>query len=124
MDNLARNEIELTTNDQEIKRGERWYLIDLEEFEFQVREDERRKFYARKKAARDRKRNEEKNKRKLFLKSLPFRFGGLLLLLTSLKLCEIGTFFNEKIGINDYTILLITIPVSLILMFAPSRFDN
>lgn len=124
MDNLARNEIELTTNDQEIKRGERWYLIDLEEFEFQVREDERRKFYARKKAARDRKKNEEENKRKLFLKSLPFRFGGLFLLLTSFKLCEIGTFFNEKIGINDYTILLITIPISFILMFAPSRFDN
>lgn len=124
MDNLARNEIELTTNDQEIKRGERWHFIDLEEFEFQVREDERRKFYTRKKAARNRKKNEEENNRKFFLKSLPFRFSGLLLLLTSLKLCEIGTFFNEKIGINDYTILLFTIPISLVLILMPSRFDN
>ena len=87
-----------------------WHYIDLEEFEFQIRQEEREKEYNIR--CRQRRINKLKNdkRRKAFIKSIPYRVLGLLLIILSIKLISYD---------SDGTFALLTIPIGLLTLFCP-----
>lgn len=88
----------------------KWEYIDLEDFEFQIRQEEREKEYERRCKERRNRAIRIKNKRKAFIKTIPIRLVGLFLIVLTLKILKIET---------DGTFALITIPFGLLTVFCP-----
>lgn len=89
---------------------------DLEEFEFEIREDERRKIYEANKRKRERMIKYREAKKKLFLLSLVPRFAGCLLLYLTFVMLH-GPL------VDDGTFALLTIPLSFLLIILPGGTD-
>ena len=88
----------------------KWEYIDLKEFEYQIRQEEREKEYQRRCNMRKANRIRVYKRRKALIKTLPIRILGLLLILVSIKMISVG---------NDGTFALVTLPLGLIGIFCP-----
>lgn len=87
-----------------------WHYIDLAEFEYQVRQEEREKEYQRRCRERTSRKKRAIKHRKQFWKTLPYRILGMLLMVGSLLVAR-----NEI----DGTFLLVNIPLGLLTLFCP-----
>lgn len=87
-----------------------WHYIDLEEFEYQIRQEEREKEYQRRCHERVSRRKRMIKHRKQFWKTLPYRMLGLILIILTVLVLH-----NE----NDGTFMLISIPLGLLAVFCP-----
>lgn len=100
------------------KKGESWHLINLENFENDIRTDERHKYFQRQRELRKSKIAKKQQKIENFKKSIPFRLFGVGVVIVSL-LPLLFASPNETI---DGTYLLLTIPICLIAIFLKSDF--
>ncbi len=87
-----------------------WHYIDLAEFEYQVRQEEREKEYQRRCRERISRKERTIKHRKQLWKTLPYRILGMLLMVGSLLVAR-----NEI----DCTFLLVSIPLGLLMLFCP-----
>lgn len=87
-----------------------WHYIDLAEFEYQIRQEEREKEYQRRCHERANRKERTIKHRKQFWKTLPYRILGMLLMVCSLLVAR-----NEI----DGTFLLVSIPLGLLTLFCP-----
>lgn len=94
----------------------RWYYIDMEEHDFQIRQEELRKYMAlRARERRARAWNKEAQS-DLFKLSLIPRMCGILMIFMSIFTWILA---NKVFGDADGTYMLLTIPIGLIAMIAP-----
>ena len=132
MENLARiNDTNVSTHkaamidisvarvDDKSDDGKSWEYINLNEYEFEIRQDERRKEFERRCAERARRRKIAEDKRKAFKRTIPFRIGGLLLIWLTIAMLKSGILYDDVIGGVDGTFACITIPMGLLTVFAP-----
>jgi hypothetical protein len=90
----------------------RWVFVDLEDFEFNVRQDERRKFFELRKRERARRRWTQEAQNDILKATIRPRLLGLIVVLMSI--CSfVGT------GGGDGTWLMVTVPIGLLLMIMP-----
>lgn len=87
-----------------------WHYIDLAEFEYRIRQEEREKEYQRRCRERISRKERTIKHRKQFWKTLPYRILGMLLMVCSLLVAR-----NEI----DGTFLLVSIPLGLLTLFCP-----
>lgn len=112
MNNTIKN-IDITENDSNDKR--KWHYIDLEEFEFRIRQEELEKRIAERRKEREERRWMREAKADLFKLALLPRMCGILMLFMSFF-----TFIMlSRLGEKDGTYLLITIPLGLIMIIMP-----
>lgn len=90
----------------------RWVFVDLEDFEFNVRQDERRKFFELRRRERARRRWQTEAQNDILKATIRPRLLGLLIVLMS-----ICTFVGT--GGGDGTWLMVTVPLGLLFMIMP-----
>lgn len=86
--------------------------MDLEDFEFNIRQDERRKFFELRQKERERRRWEREARIDIFKATLKPRMLGFLLILLSL-------FVYVANGCGDATWLMVTVPIGALFMIMP-----
>ena len=100
--------------------NKKWYYIDLKEFEMKIRQDERER--QRERSRRIREKRMEILREKLYL--LRQKIIGIIVIVITILLCRSDLFYEPKIGGNDCTFALITIPLGLLLIFSKEIFSN
>ena len=88
----------------------KWEYIDLKEFEYQIRQEEREKEYQRRCRERNNRKKKYLKRRKLFIKSIPYRVIGLVLIVLSMRILHYDT---------DGTFALLTMPLGLLTLLCP-----
>lgn len=88
----------------------KWEYIDLKEFEYQIRQEEREKEYQRRCRERNNRKKKYLKRRKLFVKSIPYRIIGLVLIILSMRILHYDT---------DGTFTLLTMPLGLLTLLCP-----
>lgn len=130
MENLAKiNDIVKQTNEIDINvirnkvsdKGEKWEFVNLDELEFQIRQDERRKEYERRCEERARRKRVAEEKHNNLMRSIPFRVGGIILVIATITLFNSGLFYDKTIGTTDGTLACLFIPIGIALTIAPSK---
>lgn len=107
-------EIDISSRlDENDKR--RWHYIDLEEFEFNIRQEELEKYVAQRRRERKEARWKREAKADLFKLTIIPRCVGILLGAMSV----FSWMLLSGLGETDGTYLLITIPLSILLIFMP-----
>lgn len=96
-------------NQEYYERGESWHLIDLEQFEFDIREQERQEIMERQRKRRKERQIKAAERKKHMRIMCVQRFSGLGLI--------VGTVVAGII-IGNVTFGAITIPVGLLLLFS------
>lgn len=87
-----------------------WHYINLEDFEFKIRQEEREKEYQRRCRERSNRKKQYLKRRKLFIKSIPYRVIGLVLIVLSTRILHYDT---------DGTFALLTMPLGLLTLLCP-----
>ena len=97
------------------------FNIDLEEFEMQIRADERRRIREARLERMKKLKAERKKKLHLLMQYCIQKLVGIFLIVLSIVALKAGWFYEPTIDGNDGTFLLITIPVSLYFIFTKDR---
>lgn len=93
----------------------RWHYVDLEEFEFRIRQEELEKHIAERRKERELRKWTREAKADLFKLTLIPRMCGILMIFMS-----IFTFIMlSQMGEKDGTYMLITIPLGIITLLMP-----
>lgn len=130
MENLAKiNDLVKQTNEIDINairnkvsdKGEKWEFVNLDELKFQIRQDERRKEYERRCEERARRKMIAEEKHNNLMRSIPFRVGGIILVITTIILFNSGLLYDKTIGTTDGTLACLFIPIGIALTIAPSK---
>lgn len=114
MNNTIRK-IDMSTYNDDPTDKRQWHYIDLEEFEFRIRQEELEKHIAERQKAREERRWYREAKSDLFKLTLLPRMCGILMIFMS-----IFTFIMlSRMGEKDGTYMLITIPLGIIMLLMP-----
>ena len=87
-----------------------WEYVDLNDFEYQIRQEEREKEYQRRCNIRKANRIRIYKRRKAFMKALPMRILGLFLICASIKMLGCT---------HDGTFVLVTLPLGIVGLLCP-----
>ena len=101
------------TNEENDKR--QWHYIDLDEFEFRIRQEELEKHIAERRAERKMRRWNREARIDLFKLTLIPRMCGIF----GLMLSVFAALMLQKLGETDMTFLMITVPLSLFAIIMP-----
>lgn len=110
---------------RKVDTGKQWCYIDLNEFEQQIRLDERNRIYER---IKNYKRIIRENDVIIWKNRLYFfkqKIIGILFILATVLIYYSGIFYDPKTQGMDCTFSLITIPIGLFLIFTKDKvFDS
>lgn len=91
--------------------------IDLEQFEADIRADERKRIREEMRIRRERKAAIRAKKRERIINYLIQKTIGIMIIALSIWVVTSGLMYDPITGINDGTFLLITIPLGLFMIF-------
>lgn len=115
MNNTLKN-IDISTHDDvDPYDKRRWHYIDLEEFEFKIRQEELEKHIAERRKERERRKWMKEAQVDLFRLTLIPRMCGILMIFMSIFMAVIFA----KMGERDATWLMVTVPLGIGMVIMP-----
>lgn len=91
--------------------------IDLEQFESEIRADERRRIKERMRLRKERRAAIRAERRKILIRYAIQKSMGAALIILSIWAVTSGLMYDPVVKMNDGTFLLITIPLGLFMIF-------